>query len=121
MSVICPHCNSAEHVSMMVQATIRAPATLAHQFSKKNLRRKDCYLMGVNWETAEYVCCKCNVLIKDGYGDYVSRLEKRVVELEGLLHKPRCEHTHQCQKCHHAYTPLGGESEDCPACGHNGK
>lgn len=122
MTVTCPHCGSADHVSMLVQATIRAPGALVHQLSKRNLRRKDCYLMGVNWETADFLCDKCGVLIKDGYGNYVTELEKRVSELEAELAAASSSyHSHKCRECKHEYTPQPGESEDCPICGHNGK
>jgi rubrerythrin len=29
--------------------------------------------------------------------------------------------THLCRKCHFAYTPKPGVSEDCPLCGYDGK
>lgn len=62
---------------MLVQAVLSAPGELAHQFSKQNLRRKDVYLMGVLWETADYICTNeaCQYII-DGYGNYVTGLEK---------------------------------------------
>lgn len=71
---------------IQVQAVVSAPGELAHQFSKQNLRRKDVYLMGVLWETADYICTnsKCQHVL-DGYGNYVTNLEKRVQELDAQL------------------------------------
>ncbi len=67
---------------MQVQAVISAPGELAHRFSKQNLRRKDVYLMGVLWETADFICtnpeCR-NVL--NGYGNYVTNLKREVERL----------------------------------------
>lgn len=81
----CPHCGSGTR--MHVQAVISAPGELAHQFSKKNLRSKEVYLMGVLWETADYICASgaCGKLVLDGYGNYVTGLKKRVTELEAVL------------------------------------
>ena len=69
---------------MMVQATISAPSDLAHQFSKQMMRRSDVYFMGVNWETADHLCAVHGLVI-DGFGNYVTRLEAKVAELEALL------------------------------------
>ena len=62
---------------MQVQATISAPGELAHKFGKSNLRRGDVHLLGVQWETADYICSnpKCGHVV-DGYGNYVSNLKK---------------------------------------------
>ena len=80
----CLKCGSPTRIQ--VQATISAPGDLAHQFSKQNLRRKDVYLLGVNWETADFICTnpKCGV-VRDGYGNYVSKLEKEVKRLKEEL------------------------------------
>lgn len=71
----CIHCGSPTR--MQVQATISAPGELAHQFSKTNLRRKDVHLIGVQWETADFICTnpECQ-RVTDGYGNYVSNLKK---------------------------------------------
>ena len=80
----CPYCGSGTR--MHVQAVISAPGEREHQFSKKNLRSKEVYLMGVLWETADYICAepKCGRVL-DGYGNYVTGLKKRVKELESRL------------------------------------
>lgn len=70
---------------MMVQATLVAPSSLVGKFSKSNLRRKDVYLQGVNWETADHLCNKCNVLVYGGYGNYVTNLKKENDELKKRL------------------------------------
>lgn len=70
---------------MMVKATIVAPSSLTGKFSKSNLRRKDVYLMGVNWEGADYLCNSCNVLVVDGYRNYVDGLKAENVELKKKL------------------------------------
>lgn len=73
----CKRCGSDTRIQ--VQAVISAPGELAHKFSKQNLRRRDVYLMGVLWETADYICTnpECGKVV-DGYGNYVTNLEKEV-------------------------------------------
>jgi hypothetical protein len=63
---------------------------MAHQFSKKNLRKKEVYLMGVLWETADYICTnpKCGKVV-DGYGNYVSNLKKENEILKKKLMEAR--------------------------------
>lgn len=62
----------------MVQATIVAPSTYRHEFSKKMMRDKNVHFNGVLWETADYICkdpdCRC---VSNGYGNYVTRLKKK--------------------------------------------
>lgn len=80
----CIYCGGKTRIQ--VQAVISAPGELAHQFSKKNLRSKEVYLMGVLWETADYICVEPNCgRVLDGYGNYVTGLKKRVKELESVL------------------------------------
>jgi len=78
----CENCGSETRIH--VQAILSTPSSLEGQFSKSNLRRKDVYLMGVNWETSDYICEKCG-LVKNGYGNYVSNLKKENCELKKLL------------------------------------
>lgn len=68
---------------MQVQVVISAPSSLAHQFSKQNLRSKDVRLLGVLWETADHICTnpECRSVI-DGYGNYVTGLKKEVERLK---------------------------------------
>lgn len=80
----CPKCGSENR--MHVQATISAPASLEGEFNKSNLRRSDVYITSVNWETADYICVNCGTLIP-GYGNYVSRLEKKVKEATNICEK----------------------------------
>lgn len=104
MSYYCPHCGSEGRIQ--VQAVISAPAALAHQFSKQNLRRADVHLMGVLWETMDFICGneKCG-RVTDGYGNYVTNLAKRVKELEKLvadipqIHSNDCTLTPHHDKC----------------------
>jgi hypothetical protein len=79
---------------MMVQATVSAPSELVHQLSKANLRRKDVYLMGVNWETADHICDNpaCGQVI-DGFGNYVTRLEAEVKRLKAQYEPEKKEKT----------------------------
>ena len=77
----CERCGS--DTQMQVQAVISAPSELIHQLSKQNLSRKDVCLMGVLWETADFICTNphCgNVL--NGYGNYVTNLKKEVERLK---------------------------------------
>lgn len=82
----CPRCGSDTRV--MVQAVLSAPSSLMHQFSKSNLRRKDVYLTGVLWETADTICTneKCRA-VQDGYGNYVTNLKKENERLQATLKK----------------------------------
>lgn len=77
----CEKCGSPTRIQ--VQAVISAPGELYHQFSKKNLRRGDVHLMGVLWETADFICtnedCQC---VTNGYGNYVTRLKQEVERLK---------------------------------------
>lgn len=84
MEIKCERCGSLTR--MQVQATISAPGELAHKLSKQNLRRADVYLMGVHWETADFICTndKCRAVMA-GYGNYVSNLEKENSELRAEL------------------------------------
>lgn len=77
----CERCDS--DTRMQVQAVISAPGELAHKLSKQNLRRRDVYLIGVLWETADFICTnpKCGKVL-DGYGNYVTNLEKEVERLK---------------------------------------
>ena len=81
----CVKCGS-KNVRIMGQATLSVPIELYGEFSKKNLRRKDCYLMGVNWETFDFICenPKCNHVVQ-AYGNYVSRLQKENEQLKAKL------------------------------------
>lgn len=77
----CERCGS--DTSMQVQAIISAPSSLMHGLSKRELRRKDVYFMGVLWETADHVCTnpKCRH-VSHGYGNYVTNLRKEVERLK---------------------------------------
>ena len=49
-------------------------------------------------------------------------LRAEVVRLRDLLqHNSAEENSHMCKKCLFGYTPIEGESEDCPRCGHDGQ
>ena len=73
---------------MHVQASLSAPGELTHRLTKANLRRGDVYLLGVNWETADYICTNaaCGHVVS-GYGNYVSNLEKEVAALKAHVCK----------------------------------
>jgi len=79
--ITCERCGG--DMRMQVQCIISAPAELAHQFSKSNIRRKDVYLLGVMWETADFICNTpgCGYIINN-YGNYVSNLQKEVERLK---------------------------------------
>lgn len=78
----CTKCG--KETRMQVKAVLSAPSSLEGRFSKTNLRSKDVYLMGVNWETADYICEHCRT-VENGYGNYVSRLERKNEEMKQLL------------------------------------
>mgnify|MGYP000704705494 CR=1 FL=1 len=93
MSFECQKCGSLTRVQVL--ASISAPGELSHQFSKSNLRRADVWLMGVNWETADYICTNdmCRH-VTNGYGNYVTRLKN---EREGLIEKAE-DYLEKCGK-----------------------
>ena len=79
----CSKCGSKTRMNVL--AGISAPSELSHQFSKSNLRQKEVWLTHVNWETADYICTNplcCH--ITNGYGNYVTGLEKRIQQLTTL-------------------------------------
>lgn len=80
----CPRCKSP--MRMQVQATVSAPAKFERNLAKANLRRGDVYLLGVNWETADFICERptCGH-VTPGYGNYVTRMEREVAELQAQL------------------------------------
>jgi len=84
MTYSCPKCGYS--MRMQVQAVISAPSDLAHQLGKRNLRRKDVYLMGVLWETADHICDNpdCRHVL-DGYGNYVTKLKKENERMQEVL------------------------------------
>lgn len=76
----CEHCGSATRMQVLV--VISAPGYLNRILSKQNLRRKDVRLKGVLWETADFICTNSECgKVKDGYGNYVTNLEKEVNRL----------------------------------------
>lgn len=70
----------------MGQCTLSAPSSLYGKFSKSNLRKKDVYLNGVNWETFDFICTnpKCGHTT-NAYGNYVSKLENQIIELKQII------------------------------------
>ena len=80
----CAKCGSGTR--MQVQAVISAPGELTDALSKRNLRRKDVYILGVLWETADYICTNLECQhVFDGYGNYVTRLKNENQELRAEL------------------------------------
>jgi aspartate/tyrosine/aromatic aminotransferase len=79
----CEKCKS-HNMRIMGQCTLSAPAKLYSKFSKKNLRSKDVYLMGVNWETFDFICEDCGYTINN-FGNYVTELKNKVKELEAKV------------------------------------
>lgn len=77
----CLKCGGNTHIQ--VQAVISAPSRLYAQFSKKNLRDAAVQLMGVSWETTDFICDEptCGH-VTDGYGNYVTNLKKEVERLK---------------------------------------
>jgi transcription elongation factor Elf1 len=78
----CERCG--KNTRMQVQVVISAPSELAHRFSKRNLRRKDVYIMGVLWETADFICPSCGNVTRN-YGTYVKNLKIEIEELKEKL------------------------------------
>lgn len=66
---------------MQVNVSVQAPGELYHHLPKRSYRRGDVQVLGVLWETADFICTKCCSLVIDGYGNYVTRLQKEVKRL----------------------------------------
>lgn len=80
----CEKCGSK--MTMQVLATIQAPAELTNNLTKKALQRKEVQILGVNWETADYICTNPNCgHVDDGYGNYVTNLKKENEMLKAKL------------------------------------
>jgi hypothetical protein len=71
---------------MTVMATVSAPGEFFGNLTKANIRRKDVYLSGVNWETANFICTneECRYIYA-GYGNYISKLEKKCLLLDDFI------------------------------------
>lgn len=80
----CQRCGS--DTLMQLQITISAPSSFYGNLSKTNLRKKECRIVGVKWETADYICTnhECRYVAK-GYGDYVINLQKENKQLKTML------------------------------------
>jgi len=48
------------------------------------------------------------------------RLREELENLRKEALEPSINQSHRCVKCLHAYSPEDDQSEDCPACGHDG-
>lgn len=68
----------------MVQMVVSAPPNMLHNFTKKNMSSKEFKIMGVLWETADFICSTCGH-VTNGYGNYVSNLKKENVKLKQSL------------------------------------
>lgn len=81
----CPRCKKPT-LRIMGQAVVNAPASMLHQFSKKNLRSKDVWLQGVLWETFSKFCedATCGYHA-DRLGNYVTKLEDENAALKAEL------------------------------------
>lgn len=81
MCRVCVKCGFA--TTMQVQATIQALGTSYHNLQ---LHHPGVELLGVNWETADFICrnqsCR---YVDDGMGNYVTRLRKENEELKRRL------------------------------------
>lgn len=86
----CVKCGASTR--MQVQAVISAPGELAHELSKRNMRRTDVHLMSVLWETVDFICTnsKCGY-VHNGYGNYVSNLKSENERLKSKLKEYGCE------------------------------
>jgi hypothetical protein len=80
----CEKCGSATRAMLMMQ--VSAPPEMLHYFSKKNMRSKDFHILGVLWETADYICTNESCRhITNGYGNYVTNLKKENERLKKIL------------------------------------
>lgn len=77
----CTRCGSPTRIQ--VQAVISAPGEMYHQFSKSNIAKKEVRLLGVLWDTTDFICTnvQCGYVL-DGYGNYVTGIERENEELK---------------------------------------
>lgn len=101
MTFKCQHCGGDTRI--MVSMTVSAPAWMAHQFSKKNIAKKEFEIWGVNWDAADFICQnpKCRRVF-DGLGTWIDKLEKENKKLKAKLAGYEQE------------TPLGGRPDKTP-------
>ncbi|GBG14851.1 polysaccharide synthesis protein GtrA [Novimethylophilus kurashikiensis] len=87
----CEKCGS--DTRMQVQVTLSAPGSAYHQLTKKDFHRKEFQVLGANWETANFICTNpdcCHV--SDGYGNYVTKLEKKNKELSAEVERLKAKY-----------------------------
>ncbi len=78
----CEKCGGDTRV--MVQIVVSAPSDMMHNFTKGNMRSKEFKIMGVLWETGDFICNLCGH-VTDGYGNYVTNLRKENEKLKTIL------------------------------------
>lgn len=80
----CEKCGS--ETKAMVLMSVCAPSEMLHNFTKKNLNSKEFQILGVLWETADFLCQneECRH-VSNGYGNYVTKLAKENKELKEEL------------------------------------
>lgn len=84
----CIKCGAETRMQLLVG--VSAPSRLTGKLSKQNLRGKEVWLTHANWETADYICTNTECRhVTDGYGNYVTGLEKKVAQLAAEQEKVR--------------------------------
>jgi hypothetical protein len=81
MTLRCTHCGSLGVIQ--TQVTVQAPGDLYFQFTKRMFKRTDVQIISAQWETTDFICGNpaCG-RVRDSLGNYVTKLERRVQELE---------------------------------------
>lgn len=81
MALVCSKCDSPTRIQ--VQAVISAPGNLFRRLSKRDVRRSDVQIVGVLWDTTDIICTNSDCChISNGYGNYVTNLEREVKRLK---------------------------------------
>jgi hypothetical protein len=84
MTLRCEHCGSPG--TIQVQVTVQAPGDHYHKFTKAMFKHNDVQIISANWETTDFICGNPDCgRVSDGYGNYVTKLERRVKELEAQI------------------------------------
>ena len=82
----CEKCGGSTNAMVLME--VSAPSEMMHKFSKKNMQSKEFQILGVLWETADFICLNESCRhVTNGYGNYVTDLKKENERLKKLLEK----------------------------------
>lgn len=82
----CEKCGSETRAMGYMQVSV--PSSYMNNFTKNNIKSKEFRILGVNWETFDFICTNesCRY-VTDGYGNYVTNLKKENERLKNSLNE----------------------------------